>query len=290
MSQAPAITTFAVVLVLASAGLHTAWNMVLKKVEDKGSFNAWLLLGCAVWGAPIALYLWLRGPSPPPLAMALAFTTSVLWLAYYELLGRSYERGDLSVAYPVIRGVSPVAAAFFGYFLGERATGWGAAGIVCIVVAVWLLSGRPLKLSELKGHNVAEPIAVGIISALYSAIDDRGVSLCTPFLYIWLAIVPAAVWVSALAAKRIGWRGLWEFGQTRRFEIAWASFADYAAYALVLVALTQAQVMYVVPLRASAVLFSVLVGALHLGERDLGPRLIWGLVMIAGILMLSCGG
>lgn len=286
----PGITPVAVLLVLLSAGLHTTWNYVLKRVEDKRSLNAWLLIGATLWGTPAALWALAHGARVTAPAFVLALCTSLLWVVYYGALARSYERGDLSVMYPVARGVSPVAATAFGLLLGERPTLLGSLGIAVIVLAVWSISGAPIRFVELRQARLREAMLVGLVSALYSAIDDRGVALCPPVLYFWITCFLTMLWLTAAAWRTPGPHALLAAWRARPAKVVIASLCDFGAYLMVLLALAQAHVMYVVPLRASAVLFSVLAGGWRLGEPNMGRRLAAAAGMVAGIALLAIGG
>lgn len=276
----------ALLLVLASAGLHTLWNLQVKRAEDKLTFSACLVAAAAVLTLPPALYLLAREGWPGSLALACALATSLLWLLYYEWVARSYERGDLSVAYPVMRGSAPVAAVGLGLLLGERPTLLGLVGIALIVVAVVGISSSGKHGARLD----LGAVAVGIISALYNAIDQRGVQHCHPVLYLWLCMALAALWLG-LRTRQMRGPGVWRRAWREQRRAIWLSGAgDFASYCLILLALQRALVMYVVPLRATAVLISVLAGRLALGEEELHRRMAFGVVMLAGIALLAWQG
>lgn len=282
------ITGQAVALVLVSAGIHTAWNLELKRAADKLPAAALIVLCAAVAGTPLALWRWRVAGAPEPPAYLLATATSLLWLFYYEWVAHSYDRGDLSVAYPVTRGVAPVAALALGLAMGERPTLAGLTGVALIVVSVWLIS-RPEDRGR-RPRNVGTAAFVGFVSALYSTIDKEGVRHCDPWLYEWLCLSLAAVWLTWRAVAVRGPRACAAVWRSDRWRLAAAGVGDLTSYGLVLLALTQAHVMYVVPLRATAVLLSVLAGGLALGESALRRRLGAGMVMVGGIALVAMGG
>lgn len=282
------MTLLALLLVLLSAAIHTGWNLLLKQATDRLAFATGIVLASVVFGFPPALYYLIRDGLPPWPAWLCALGTSLLWLVYYEWLARSYDSGDLSVAYPVIRGISPVAAVGFGLAMGERPTVWGLVGVALIVFAVWWISLPPD--GPRLPRNVGAAVLVGTVSAIYSAIDKFGVTLCSPLLYIWICLALAGVWLTIRTRQIRGpgaLRAAWQAGRAR---VWWAGVGDHVSYWLILVALTQAHVMYVVPLRATAVLYSVLIGGLALGESAMHRRLLAGLVMIAGVALLAIKG
>lgn len=283
------ITPLAVGLVLLSAVFHAGWNTLSKRAPDSLAFVLLLCMTAPLWTVGPAVAIVLAGHRPEPLSYLMALVTSGLWIGYYGYLGRSYERGDLSVAYPVIRGVSPLGAMALGLAVGERVTPLGLLGVLLIVVAVWFISatqGNPLR----SGRALWPPVIVGLVSAAYSLTDKLGVAGCHPVVYITLCSGLTGLWLALLCLWRGAWPRLRETARTQRNMLLVCSLCNVGAYLLVLAAFRLANVAYVVPLRAVAVLFSVLAGGLALGEPALRSRLAWGLVMLAGMTLIALTG
>jgi multidrug transporter EmrE-like cation transporter len=89
-------------------------------------------------------------------ALALAFPTDVLSLvalsalgetAYAVALSRSYARGDLSVAYPIGRGTSPLLVTLAGIaVLHQAPTPAAVAGAVALAAGVLVLDRSCSKI------------------------------------------------------------------------------------------------------------------------------------------------
>src|SRR5207302_8578601 len=84
---------------------------------------------------------------PAPSAWRFIVMSSVIHFAYYITLAGAYHRGDLSFAYPLMRGVAPLIVTLLGvFFLGEAPSARTAVGIVLIaggiIVIAWFASGR----------------------------------------------------------------------------------------------------------------------------------------------------
>src|SRR6266850_2019370 len=103
------MTLLALVLVLASAILHATWNLLAKRVGGGIPF-VWLFSTVAtVIYAPVLLVSILQQPpvfGAPQIVFLLG--TTVLHVAYYLLLNKGYQVGDLSLVYPLARGTGPV--------------------------------------------------------------------------------------------------------------------------------------------------------------------------------------
>src|SRR5881396_3780380 len=94
----------AVLLVLASCVIHAAWNLLLKRARDKAAFTALYLCVSSVVYLP--MFLWLA-PHARITAQGWACIvgTGILYAGYFIGLAQAYESGELSVAYPLVRGV-----------------------------------------------------------------------------------------------------------------------------------------------------------------------------------------
>ena len=94
----------AVAIVLAAAFLHALWNLLLASAPDTSAAIAVATAAGALITLPIAIARWrLEADALPWVAGSAA-----LELAYFVLLARAYAHADLSLVYPVARGLSPV--------------------------------------------------------------------------------------------------------------------------------------------------------------------------------------
>lgn len=278
----------AIVLVLVSAVLHTTWNAAIKHVTEKRTFAAVIVKWAAVFAAVPALWQVAHGAPITWEAVGLATATSLSWLLYYEWLAISYVRGDLSVAYPVIRGVAPVAALFLGLAMGELPTGLGLLGVGMVVVGVWLIS-LPDGANR-SAFRVRNAVGIGVLSAIYSAIDKRGVTVADPAIYYFGCLFLAAIWLALASRWREGPEALRRVEREHQWLGIASGLGDFASHGLVLLALRLAPLMYVVPLRATAVLISVVVGAVVMKEPQMRRRLAFGLLIVAGITLIGLKG
>ena len=128
--------TSALFLALAAAGLHAFWNLVIARASDVEAATAVVLSLSLVLYAPVAALTWDVEPEVWPYVVV----SSAVELAYVILLAAAYRRADLSVVYPVGRGLAPVlvlwkkAGAATAHSPGALATG-GAGVLVGVSVA-----------------------------------------------------------------------------------------------------------------------------------------------------------
>ena len=127
------MTTFVWAAVLGAALLHALWNSLVKSAPDKFFGSARVALWTGVVAALVALV------TPPPFAAAAPYivASSVVHVVYFLLVGRLYRNADLSVAYPLMRGLAPlIATAIAAATLREIPDGVALVGVLALVVGV----------------------------------------------------------------------------------------------------------------------------------------------------------
>src|SRR5690349_18946262 len=114
--------TLAIALVLVAAVLHAGWNVLLKTSGD----TLWTAVRLQAIGSailvPIAVVAWVANGmfAVPGEAIAWAAFSAVLEAAYFFCLSSAYQRGALSLVYPLARGSAPLVAVAVGIVvLGE---------------------------------------------------------------------------------------------------------------------------------------------------------------------------
>lgn len=287
----------AVLLILGSSVLHAGWNVLLKRADNKLAFTVLYVSIQPLYMLPyvVAVSPWAEISVRGWLCVLAA---GVVYAAYYEALARGYARGELSVVYPVARGIGPALAFLLGIvFLNESPTLFGTFGVGFILLGVYALHRRALRVELHKpGAAAALRIAVlvGVTYSVYSLVDKTGVSSLGihPVVYYCLASVAAVVFVGPRVLWVAGWTAVAdEWRRNARVCIAVAGL-NLASYLLVLYALTMPDtpIGYVVPLRATSGLIAVFVGASVLQEGDLGAKLAAAFSMLCGIVFISVKG
>lgn len=279
----------AIAAVLLSAVGHVYWNYQMKRSPAPAAFGWWL----QVFGALITVPVWMTIARPfslPLIGLGYLAGTGLLYAAYYSLIAVSYRHDDLSRAYPIVRGVAPMAAAILGILLlGEQPGAFGYVGIVAICAAVLLLALPAFKVAAPRGSpiGVFAAIGTGLCTAGYSLCDKQGVQHIHPSLYISLAFCIGAVgqWI----VRRKCWNSFEVYDELRRARLPLLVSATVSAgsYLMVLYVLRSSPMSYVVPLRSVSVLLSVWVGSSYLGE-DVGViRYIAAALVVMGVAFIA---
>ena len=140
-------------LVLISALMHAGWNFLVKRGNDGQLDTALFAMGCSLIAAVLLPFVPLPDPSCYPWLLATLF----IHVAYFLTLAAAYQHADLSLAYPVMRGLAPVLVSFFALTSGEMLNTLQMLGIGLIAFGIlmpaWI--GKPWK--NKKGENKPRP-------------------------------------------------------------------------------------------------------------------------------------
>lgn len=269
--------------VLLAALLHASWNAMIKGGTDVLLDTAAIVAGAGLVALPFIFVL----PLPAPAAWPYIVASLATHLAYYYLMVNAYRTGDLSLVYPLMRGVAPLITAVLGiWWLREWPAAWTWAGMLLISAGVVMLALRTVDHVPSRAA-VAFALANAVVIAAYSIIDGAGsrVSGNVGSYIAWLFVLDAIPFsLYMLATRRTAFFGiLW---QRRRNGLIGGALSA-GAYAISVWAMTQAPVAMVASLRETSVLFATLIGA-HLLREKLNARRWAGVVaVVVGVVALK---
>ena len=128
--------TLGITLAVLGAGfLHAGWNALLKSAPGGDALldTATVVAGSAVWGLAVVPFV----PLPAAASWPFMAVSATIHFGYYLTLAQAYRSGDLSFAYPLMRGTAPLIVALLGIaFLGELPTLPMGAGILLISAGI----------------------------------------------------------------------------------------------------------------------------------------------------------
>ena len=114
-------------VVLVAAALHASWNAIIKAGSKKFADTVLVTIGAAI--IPALLLPWIPLPAAPSWPYLVA--SVIIHFGYFSLVALAYKSGDLSYAYPIMRGIAPLLTALIaGVVLNEPLTSGGKIGIV----------------------------------------------------------------------------------------------------------------------------------------------------------------
>jgi drug/metabolite transporter (DMT)-like permease len=261
-------------------------NTAVKAGGDILAGRAILSVTSALILLPFAFFL----PLPTPEVWA-ALALSLPAHIFYQISTiRAMHRGDLSLVFPVMRGLAPLLTAAVAYIaLSERLSGLELFGLVIAtlsVIAFAIPQGAGAHLPKDRAALFwAGCTAIGI--ALYNVADANGVRTAqNPFTYIvWLFLLDWIMVTLMMVTIRRGTvietlRARWRTGVVAGI-LAVLSFGSLMyGFTLVPAAMMSA-------LRETAVVFGALLGWKLLRE-GFGPRrVIAALIMALGLVLMQ---
>jgi drug/metabolite transporter (DMT)-like permease len=281
------VTTFVWAAVLGAALLHALWNSVVKGAGDKFMGSARVALWTGVFAAIFGLAL------PAPFAASLPFVTgsALVHVVYFLLVGRLYRNADLSVAYPLMRGLAPlVATAIAAATLREVPNAVALVGVLALVVGVVTMGFSGLAHGRIDRLTLVVALFNSVIIAIYSVIDGEGARVAGPdaahaFAYnAWSDALTAVFYLPVVLALR--GRAVGPEFVRDPLRSAFAGLAAFGGYAIVVWAMTQAPIGAVAALRECSVVFAAIIGVAFLGEPFRGARAGAALLIAAGVIAL----
>ena len=214
---------------LAAALVHALWNLLLARARDPEAATAVALVVAVIVFAPVAVLTWgLEREVWPYLVV-----TSCLQLLYFALLITGYRKSEMSVVYPVARGVAPLIVLLAGIVVLGYSTSWAqAAGVVLVGLGVLAIRGVRRGAST---AGVVFGLVIAAVIASYTLVDKRGLDYATPIAYLEVSMIAPALLYAAWVARLRG--GAVALRSELNGSSVVAGIATFTAYALVLAAL-----------------------------------------------------
>ncbi len=277
-------STTILLLVLIAAVLHATWNFMAKLIDDQ-TLGFWLInASVAFFG--VSLVAFVGVPSRFP--WTLLALSACIHIAYNVFLLNSYRYGDLSKVYPIARGMAPPLVTIGATVItGESLPLLQLIGIAVVALAVMSLSniGKNKQVADRSSFMFA--LLTGVMIASYSLVDGiasrRGED---PLSYVGLLMAVEGTLVTIVLSPKC--RRIWRKKiSTRKLLLGFgAGGVSVVAYAIVVWAQNRAPLAEVSALRETSVIFASIFGAVVLREGSIAKRLITGLAVFLGVVLL----
>lgn len=261
--------------------LHAGWNFFTKKTEANKISILWF--GWVVAGISVL-----------PLAVAFTdFSTfSMQWIpyllltgiahaAYLYTLGMSYNIGEMSLIYPVSRGL----AIFFTIsimllFKLESISGQGALGVMFLILGIASVAIKRLRDLEKRAVMLLSA-RTGLFISFYSIIDKISLNHIPPLFYITMMFIITSLILLPIVMKHINGH-TWVVIKRHKAYSGAIGLVSFFTYYLVLLAMKTSPASYVVALRELSIIFGSILGMWLLKEES-NRRKIAGI----GVIMIG---
>src|SRR5579884_583403 len=260
----------ALVLVLAAAGIHAGWNLLLHGTEDRVPTLAVAGLTAGVGLLPATLL------APPWRVLPLIALSAAVETVYALCLAAAYRRGALAVAYPIGRGTAPLLVTLGAWaVLAERPALLALLGALSLALGLVLVATAGRKSGQSAAVGFA--LLTGVAIASYSLVDARAVRQVNPAGYLGVVLLLQGTLLAALSG-----------GNRARLRRSLSPGVRVAAgmvggYLLVLFAFQRAAAGRVETLREVSVLIGIVLA------RNVPARRVWlgAALVVAGAVLTA---
>lgn len=286
------MTSLALALVLTSAILHAFWNLTTKRING-GVEAVWLFTAVsAVVFAPIAaLVCRLERAHIGAIQLVFLAGSGILQMIYFIMLSRGYQVGELSVVYPLARGIGPLLATGMAIvLLGEHPKALTIAGAVLVCLGVFLIATNGRRRSGgVPKSSIFYGIGTGLVIGSYTVWDGHAVNaLAIPvILQAWASDAARALYLAPYARRRS--TRVLELWSLHRRDIVTVGILSSASYMLMLTAMSFSPVSSIAPAREVSILFGTVMGVVVLKEPLRPVRLVVAGIIVAGVIAVAIG-
>lgn len=299
-------------LALATAFFYAvqgAWTKRLTRTVRPTVAN-WAIFAFAF--PALAVYLAVDGvPDAGGKFWLVAAVNTGLYVLSFHLYVTAIQRGDLGLTYPLLALTPILVVPVEWLVLGDRAGPRGVTGILLVVAGVYALNfdrdeaGLLAPFRALaRDPGARRMLGVTLIWSVSGTLDRVAVLDASPALYgatisgaMALALLPLALWKGRPPSADDGGEGgdagasppegLGAALRRRPGALALQGLLFAAMFVCQMEALRLALASYVISIKRSGTLLTVLMGAAFFGEEKLGRRLAGTLVILAGVFLVA---
>ncbi|MCA8890308.1 MAG: EamA family transporter [Hyphomonas sp.] len=278
-----------IVICLFSAITVATVNVIVKRGGDILTGRMIVSVVMALTVVPFVPFF----PMPPPSTLPLIAVSMVSHWMYQFCLVRAMHRGDLSLVYPVMRGLGPLATAIFGTFLlSEHLAPLQSIGLFCASFSILFfalptaatIEGRRLDRTALVWAALT---AVGV--GLY-AVNDTRAARAMPHPMTFIIILFLIDWVGVTLVFL--WQRRGQYMKTLRPQLRpgiWGGIAGSLSYGAAIFAYTMTDAAMVTALRETSVVFAAVMAAVFLKESFGARRIVAASVLATGLVLMQAG-
>ena len=207
------------------------------------------------------------------------------------LYHRAISKSDISVVVPMLSFTPLFLLIISPIIVGEFPTVKGLIGIVLIVVGSYLLNVNlkekgillPLK-SLMKNKATRYMLIVAFIWSISANFDKKGIESSSILQYILFInlFVTIGTTIFSILKRKFSLQSVW-FERKNLFFVGVLTSMGYLAH---MTALSMTLVAYVIALKRTAGMITVVLGYLFLKEKNIKERLLGSTIMFIGVLFI----
>ena len=275
---------FVILVILGSALFHATWNAVIKGGSDKLFETVMKTSGGGIVAGCIIPFI----PAPAPEAWPYLAGTVCIHIAYYLCIAYAYRGADLSYAYPIMRGSSPLFTALMAVFvLGDTISGGGWLGVILLSCGILVLALDNIRRGSFSLPVTLTALTCALVIMGYTVVDGSGVRLAgSSFSYTcWVFFLNAfPILIIAVILRKGDYfryvKKRWKYG-------LFGGTCSFIAYGLSLWGMARAPISMVAALRETSVIFGMLLGVIFLKETITFPRILAIALVASGAIAMK---
>lgn len=276
------MTTLVFLVVLAAAVMHASWNALVKHGGDPVFRLAAATLTGSVCAVPLLPFASIPAAGAWPWLLGSVLTH----VGYYITLAWGYRTGDLSVVYPVARGIAPPLVALAAFAVAGETLDLAslvAIALICTGIMALVILGRGWRERPVA---VISALGCGATIAAYTICDGQGVRASgDPLGYIvWLHLIDGPLFgVVVLWLRR---RSLVADIRRGLAPAALGGILSMVAYGMVIWAMATTPMALVSALRETSVVLAAAIGTFLMHEPFGRRRIASALLVALGVVAL----
>ena len=268
-------------LILFAALLHATWNLILKSIPDSLVAIAMMNLFQSIIFIPIIFFI----PLPTGITWYFILGSVILHNVYFINLGRSYNKDDLTLIYPIARGCAPVLITIISLIiLKEKISLEGIIGILLVSAALFILTAEHYK-KKFNFYVFKISIFIAILISMYTLFDALGVrSAKNSFIFIaWIFFLEGWVTFAYVYFQK---KKFYKINSKAFILICLGSVLSFSAYAIILWSYKYLPAGYVASLRESSIIMATILALFFLKEKVSKLRITSACIFFIGVVFI----
>lgn len=281
--------SYAFALIVVSAVFHAVWNLLVKTSDDKVAYNVHIQVATAVFITSYTVFFYPDAFYFHKPTFIYALLSSFFFALYQHFTAVSYKYADVSLVYPITTS-SPFFIMIWAYFiLDERVTLFGILGIILVLAGCYIMNITKGKGNKSGMYGILIAFLAAFLYSFGAMADKMGVASVNTHLYIMLMADFMSFY--SVMFTIISHRKSVTLHRKVHVPVQWklvilGGFAMAASTVTYRLALIDMQISYASALRQLSSLFGVLMGIFFLKESYGKQRIIGGIVIVAGIMLI----
>lgn len=281
--------SYAFALIVVSAVFHAVWNLLVKTSDDKVAYNVHIQVATAVFITSYTVFFFPDAFYFHKPTFIYALLSSFFFALYQHFTAVSYKYADVSMVYPITTS-SPFFIMIWAYFiLDERVTLFGIIGIILVLAGCYIMNITKGKGNKSGMYGILIAFLAAFLYSFGAMADKMGVASVNTHLYIMLMADFMSFY--SVMFTIINHRKSVTLHRKIHVPVQWklvilGGFAMAASTVTYRLGLIDMQISYASALRQLSSLFGVLMGIFFLKESYGKQRIVGGIVIVAGIMLI----